>query len=276
MNTYMPYAAEVVGVDELSMDSVLISSKFKDSTVAKEFDFIPGQFVEFGIAGYGEIPVGIASAPKDKDKIQVSVRKVGNVSEAVHRLEVGDTVGIRGPFGNGFKKEWIGGKDLIIVSGGCGIPPMRSLVLDVVDNLNEYGKVTLLYGSRTQQDLLFRKEFKDWTEKIDLRLTVDTDEGPDPELGLDCGVGVVTTLLDGLEITDKSVSVMCGPPIMYKFVIQKLIEMGMSEEKILVSLERRMKCGVGKCQHCNRGSKYVCLDGPVFTYSEMLDEYGGL
>jgi sulfhydrogenase subunit gamma (sulfur reductase) len=276
MNTYLPYEMLVSGVEPLSDDSILLTMKFKNPSDERSFNFIAGQFIELSLAGFGEIPVGIASAPYDKKHIQVSVRKVGNVSAAVHRMEVGDTVGIRGPFGNGFKPDWLKGMDLVVVSGGCGIPPMRSLILDVLDHRDEYGDVKLLYGSRTQQDLLFRKEYKKWAKNIDVRLTVDKDENRDSKLKMDCGVGVVTGLLDGIKLTANTVAVMCGPPIMYKFVGKKLIDMGLSADRIYVSLERRMKCGIGKCQHCTSGSRYVCIDGPVFTYKQVMEEYGGL
>jgi sulfhydrogenase subunit gamma (sulfur reductase) len=275
MSTYTPYEMKVSGWELLSPDSALVTMEFKKKSEEEKFRFIPGQFIELSLMGYGEIPVGIASSPSER-RIQVSVREVGNVSAAVHRLEVGDSVGIRGPFGNGFKKEWIAGKDLLIISGGCGIPPMRSLILDIIEHRKEYGNVKLLYGSRTQQDLLFRAEYSKWKKHIDVLLTVDKDENKDDELNVSCATGVVTKLLDEVKITKNSVAVMCGPPIMYKFVIQKLIDMGMTQDKILVSLERRMKCGIGKCQHCTSASKYVCLDGPVFTYEQIMKEYGGL
>jgi len=276
MNTYEPLKTTVKEAKLLSHDSMLLDLTFDDSVQASNFSFIPGQFVEVSLPGYGEIPVGIASAPSRTDGIDVSVRKVGNVSGAIHRLEAGDKVGVRGPFGNGFTKEMIGGKDLIILSGGCGIPPMRSLVLDIIDNRGDYGEVHFLYGARTQNELLFRKEYAGWEKKVNVLLTTDTEEGTDPGLGMDCATGVVTTLLDKVVLTDDMVAVMCGPPIMYKFVIQKLQQMGMSDDRILVSLERRMKCGIGKCQHCTSGSQYVCMDGPVFTYEKVKSEYGGL
>ncbi|MBD3387931.1 MAG: hypothetical protein GF416_02680 [Candidatus Altiarchaeales archaeon] len=276
MNTYKPYDAVVADIKSLSPDSVLLTLKLKDAEAARNFKFIPGQFIQLSLAGYGEIPVGIASGPSDRKHIQCSVRKVGNVTGAVHRLEPGDEVGVRGPFGNGFEEKRIKGKDLLIITGGCGIPPMRSLLLHAIENKRKFKGVTLLYGSRTQQDLLFRKEYAEWAKKANVLLTVDSEDAPDDSLSLQCGVGVVTNLLDKVKVGKNTVACMCGPPIMYKFVVKKLLEMGLAEDRILVSMERRMKCGVGKCQHCTRGSRYVCLDGPIFTYKELLEEYGGL
>ena len=276
MNTYMPHRAVVTDVNTLSPDSVLLTLRFREASAARGFAFTPGQFIQLSLPGYGEIPVGLASSPGDRKHMQVSVRKVGNVTEAVHRLEVDDEVGVRGPFGNGFKDEWLRGKDLLIISGGCGMPPMRSLILHAMENRKAYKSVTLLYGSRTQQDLLFRDEYKGWMRKANVLLTVDKEDAPDPTLAVGCGVGTVTTLIDKIKVTEDTVAAMCGPPIMYKFVVRRLMDAGLKPESILVSLERRMKCGVGKCQHCTRGSRYVCTDGPVFTYREIMDEYGGM
>ncbi len=275
MKPYEPIPSVVTEIVSLSSDSKLFTIKFKDPQAHQEFDFKPGQFVEVGILGFGEIPVGIASNPSNKEYIQVSIREVGNVTKAFHKLEPGDEVGVRGPFGNGFKDEWIDGKDLIIIGGGCGIPPLRSLLFHAIENPDKFKSVQLLYGSKSHQDLLFRQEYDKWGENAEIYLTVDTDKDWDDKIH-DCKVGVVTNLITENTIRENSVAAMCGPPIMYKFVVKKLLELGMKPENILVSLERRMKCGVGKCQHCNRGSKYVCLDGPVFTLKELEDEYGGL
>ncbi len=274
MSTYLPHEARVLDVVALSRDSVLLTLSFTDTKKAKAFKFNPGQFIELSIAGYGEIPVGIASPPSSYD-IQVSVRNVGNVSAAVHRLEKGDLVGVRGPFGNGFEKKKIKGKDILIISGGCGIPPIRSLLLDIIEDRKNYGDVTLLYGSKTQKDLLFKEEYKKWGKTINVLLSVDKEDDPDPEVDA-CGVGQVTTLIDKVKTGKNTLAVMCGPPIMYKYAIQKLLGKGVKPERILVSLERRMKCGIGKCQHCTRGGKYVCTDGPVFTYKEITEDFGGL
>jgi sulfhydrogenase subunit gamma (sulfur reductase) len=272
----MPYVTVVSDIKTLSPDSVLLTLKFREAAVARDFTFTPGQFIQLSLLGYGEIPVGLASNPGDRRHIQVSVRKVGNVTEAVHRLERGDEVGVRGPFGNGFKDEWIKGRHLLAVSGGCGLPPVRSLMLHAIENSGDFKGITLLYGSRTQQELLFRDEYEDWMRKADVLLTVDTEDAPDTRLAVDCGVGVVTKLIDKIKIADNMVAALCGPPIMYRFVVKKLLEAGMKPDNILVSLERRMKCGVGKCQHCTSGGKYVCLDGPVFTYKQVMEDYGGL
>ncbi|MFC2162270.1 FAD/NAD(P)-binding protein [Candidatus Altiarchaeota archaeon] len=275
LNAYEPEPAIVTALDKLSSDSLLIRLKLKNPDARRDFRFHPGQFIEVGLLGYGEIPVGIASSPGDTSHIDVSVRDVGNVSGALHRLELDDEVGVRGPFGNGFADDLILDKNVLLIGGGCGIPPLRSLALYIMEKRSKFKDVTLLYGSRSHQDLLFRKEYDKWKDKIDIRLTVDTEEGWDDKIS-NCQVGVVTNLLDKGLVKDDTVAALCGPPIMYKFVCKKLMDLGMPAENILVSLERRMKCGVGKCQHCSSGSKYVCLDGPVFTYRQIIDDYGGL
>lgn len=275
-NTYLPYQSTVEESMKLSNDSVMLKLAFDDEIEAREFKFIPGQFIGLSIYGFGEMPVGIASSPMQRGSLEIAVRAVGNVSNAAHRLEQGDKVGVRGPFGNGFTQEMVGGKDLLLISGGCGIPPIRSLLLDALKNPKKYGKVRFLYGSKSQSELLFRHEYEKWAKHVEVLLTTDTEDDPDPSLAAECATGVVTTLLEGLTLTDNTVAAMCGPPIMYRFVIKRLLEMGLGEKSILVSLERRMKCGIGKCQHCTSGSKYVCLDGPVFTYEQVRKDYGGL
>jgi sulfhydrogenase subunit gamma (sulfur reductase) len=275
MNAYKPEPAVVTEIVRLSSDSIMLSLRFNDPAVQRDFKFTPGQFIEIGLLGYGEVPVGIASSPGNKKHLEVSVREVGNVTKVLHRLELEDEVGVRGPFGNGFKDEWIKGRDLLIIGGGCGIPPLRSLILYAIENKKEFKSIKVLYGSKTHQDLLFKHEYDEWGRKVDLRLTVDTEDGWDDTI-TNCQVGVVTNLIDESIVKKDSVAALCGPPIMYKFVVKRLLELGVKPSDILVSLERRMKCGVGKCQHCNRGSKYVCLDGPVFTYEELEQEYGGL
>jgi len=273
-NLYKPLPAKVVENRLLSPDTNLLTLDLMEDGF--EYEFTPGQFIELSLAGYGEIPVGLANNPGD-EAIQVVVRQVGNVTRNVPRLEKDDRVGVRGPLGNGFLPEWIDGKNLLIVGGGCGMPPLRSLFLYGINNSDRFNGVTFCYGSRTKKHLLFRDEYPEWKEKADLKITVDTDqEGWGEEVGVHCNVGVVTNILSQDLIKKDTVACLCGPPIMYRFVIQELEEYGMAGEDILVSLERRMKCGVGKCQHCTVGDKYVCLDGPVFKYSDIKDVWGAL
>ncbi len=227
----------------------------------------PGQFVQVSCLGIGEAPISVASMPCPEPTFELCVRKVGNVTAAMHRMEVNDIVGIRGPFGNGFPVEALAGKDLLFVAGGIGLVPVRPLIQLVLAQRQEYGNITILYGMKTPAEMLFRDEIAQWQERddVDLRLTIDK---PHPDW--DGHVGVVTTLFPDLEIQpDRTKAIVVGPPVMYRFVIHECKLKGISDEDIILSLERRMKCGVGKCGHCQINHKYVCLDGPVFTYSEL-------
>ncbi len=227
----------------------------------------PGQFVEVSVFGIGEAPISVSSAPRDDPGFELVVRKMGNVTSALHRLEAGATLGLRGPFGRGFPLEELAGRDILLVAGGLGLVPMRSLIQHILAHRSDFGTVTLLYGCKEPAELLFTDEQAEWAERddFDFRVTIDR---PHPDW--DGHVGVVTTLFEGLELDPRSTkAVLVGPPIMYRFVILECVNRGMADEDILVDLERRMKCGVGKCGHCQINNKYVCQDGPVFSYHEI-------
>jgi len=228
----------------------------------------PGQFVQLSILGVGEAPISISSAPApDKPTLELCVRKVGNVTNALLNLKPGDKIGIRGPFGNGFEIENFKGKDIIFVAGGIGLVPLRSLILEVINHRKDYGKVFILYGCKTPQDILFKEELKSWenTDGVEYHHTVDIAD--EKWMG---NVGVITTLIPRIEFDpSKTQAVIVGPPIMYRFVIKELVARRVPEENVWVSLERKMKCGVGKCGHCQMNQIYVCQDGPVFNLSKI-------
>lgn len=231
------------------------------------FVFDPGQFVMVTVYGYGEAPISIASSPTKKNRFELCVRRVGRVTEALHKLESGDTIGIRGPFGKGFNVKDLKGKDLLFIGGGIGIVPLRSLIKYAFENKDDYGRIIILYGAKTPEEILFKGELPLWEaeEGVDFRLTVDRGNS-----GWKGHTGVITTLIPPIELdVYNTMAIVVGPPVMYKFVILSLIAKKMSEENILVSLERRMKCGVGKCGHCQMNSIYVCQDGPVFRYKDI-------
>ncbi|MCX6695787.1 MAG: FAD/NAD(P)-binding protein, partial [Candidatus Altiarchaeota archaeon] len=269
---YVPEKAVVADTKELGGDSTLLTIRLADRKKQAKFTWIPGQFIEVGLMGYGEIPVGIASSPLNKKSFQVSVRGVGGVSDAVRRLEKGDAIHVRGPFGNGFPVKEMTGKNVMVIGGGCGIPPLRSLLEYAMANKQKFKSITLLYGSRTKKDLLFSMDYERWVKAgVNVKLTVDKrDESWGSRLPVKCNVGVVTKLLDNIKVERNTVAALCGPPVMYKFVSKRLLELGVKPKDILLSLERRMKCGVGKCQHCTVNKRYVCVDGPVFTYEELM------
>ncbi|MBN2513273.1 MAG: FAD/NAD(P)-binding protein [Sedimentisphaerales bacterium] len=232
----------------------------------KELEHAPGQFVELSIAGLGEAPISISSSPTQKG-IELVVRNVGSLTRAIHKLEVGQKIGVRGPFGSLYPIEQAKGKDLVFICGGIGLVPQRSFIRYVLDNRKDYGKVTVLVGTKCYDMRLFREELALWSERRDMTLMETIDEAHDCWNG---NVGVVTTLIPKVESDlPKSVVLVCGPPVMYKFVLMALAEAEVPADSIYVNLERRMKCGVGKCGHCQINGLYVCQDGPVFRWSDL-------
>ena len=259
----MPLATTIERVVRLTEKERLL----RVSSGQARFSFEPGQFFMAGLPGYGEAPFSISSFPFYADGgFELCIRAVGNLSSAIHRLRKGDTLWVRGPFGRGFDLQEFKGKDIVFVAGGIGIVPMRSLVKAVAGQRDEYGRLTLIYGSKTPDDILFNEELRGWSEAgFDVRLTIDA-----PHPAWKGNVGVVTTIIPHVEMDpSKTVAVIIGPPVMYRFVILSLWDKRLPREKILVSLERRMKCGVGKCGHCQINNVYTCQEGPVFRLSEI-------
>jgi len=232
------------------------------------FDFIPGQFVEVSIAGMGEAPVTISSSPTQKGYFELVVRRVGNVTNAIHRLRIGDKIGIRGPFGRGtYPVEQARGKNIVFVCGGIGLVPQRSFVNYILDKRTDYGSVHVLLGTKCMAQRFFHSELDAWSHRKDISFMETIDQADDCWLG---NVGVVTTLIPKIQTELQSALVfVCGPPVMYKFVLLSLDEENVPHENIYLNLERKMKCGVGKCGHCQINDIYTCMDGPVFRYSDL-------
>ena len=228
----------------------------------------PGQFMEVSVFGIGEAPISISSSPsRSNGTFELCVRKVGDVTAALHNLKVGDKVGIRGPFGRGFPYENFRGKDILFAPGGLGLAPLRSLINQVLDERNLYGRVIILYGARNPGELLFTDELKIWGDRDDVELMLTVDRGDETWSG---NVGVITTLFKYVSIYPRNtVAITCGPPVMYRFVLMEFFGKGISEGNIYLSLERKMKCGVGKCGHCQINNVYACQSGPVFPYKEI-------
>lgn len=235
------------------------------------FAYLPGQFVAIFVPGVGEAPFSIASSPTEERFLEFSVKRLGSVTSALHRLNPGDVVGLRGPYGNGFPLEALIGKNLLFVGGGIGLAPLRSLITYVLspEHRPSFGEVYILYGARTPQDLVFRWELSHWERRNDLTLCLTVDEGDATWSGR---VGLVPNVLREVFSfpSDNWVSIVCGPPIMIKFTIKALREMGFMARNVLTTLEMKMKCGLGKCGRCNIGPYYVCHDGPVFSYEMLL------
>ena len=227
----------------------------------------PGQFVQVSLFGAGEAPISITSSPTKKDSFELCVREVGMLTKLLHNLNVGSTVGIRGPFGSGFDIESCKGKDILIIGGGIGIVPLRSLINYIIDNRNDYGRLIILYGAKNPDELLFPEELKQWEKNNDIEYHVTVDQGTSNWKGT---TGVITTLIPGLDLDlQNTITTVVGPPIMYKFVLMSLKTKRIPDENIYLSLERRMKCGVGKCGHCQINHSYVCQNGPVYHYPEL-------
>ncbi|MFO8059273.1 MAG: FAD/NAD(P)-binding protein [Bacillota bacterium] len=229
----------------------------------------PGQFVQVSVFGVGVAPISVTSAPSMTDGFELCIRHVGNVTNAMRRMKAGDVVGIRGPFGRGFDAAAAEGMDLLFVAGGLGLVPLRSLINTVLDRREAYGRVIIFYGARSPDALLFREELGKWEDDPSVEYHVTVDVTDDTWRG---NVGVVTTLFSRVTLNaDRTAAFICGPDIMFRFVVQETERIGIPDEMIFLSLERRMKCGVGKCGHCQEGSAFVCRDGPCFSYAEIKE-----
>jgi sulfhydrogenase subunit gamma (sulfur reductase) len=269
-NPYQPDMWRIVRRYPLTSDVNFYQARAVDVDQALLMDYLPGQFVMGSVLGEGEAPFSISSTPSRPGLLELCVRKMGTLTETLFSLKENQTIGIRGPYGNGFPIDKMEGKDVLIIAGGLGAAPLRSLLLYVLDNRDRFGKLVYLHGARTPGEMLFREEFMQLKERDDLEclLTVDKDDtGQWTEK-----TGVVTNLFDEMDPIDaaNTYAAVCGPPVMYKFVIQNLVKLKIPKHQILMTLERRMKCGVGKCGHCAIEYLYTCMDGPVFTYWDVL------
>ena len=263
---YVPKLATIVKKVPMTPNETLFEIKLNDGS---ELNHNPGQFVEITVFGIGEAPISLSSSPTKKDTFELCVRKVGSVTTKLHALNVGDLVGVRGPYGNGFDSDFLKGKDLLFIAGGLGIAPLRSLFNYVLDNRKDYGRVILLYGCKEPREMLFGDEVLSLARRDDVEFKPTVNWCPENEVWTG-NIGVITTLIPQVDFDpEKTYAIVCGPPIMYNFVIADLKERNVPDDHIIVSLERRMKCGVGKCGHCQINQIYVCKDGPVFNYSKI-------
>jgi sulfhydrogenase subunit gamma (sulfur reductase) len=268
-NPYRPWQARITSIIDLTPTEKLYELRLIDPEVREAFAFDSGQFVELSIAGVGEAPISISSAPSKQGFIELCVRDAGDVTGALHRMQCGDIVGVRGPFGRGFPFQEMKGHDVLLVAGGLGIAPLKSLINHIHDERQAFGKVTILYGSRNPSEVLFRYQFSMWRHRDDFDLILTVDEADDTWHG---ETGLVTTLFDRVDVDPANTyGAICGPPVMYKYVIAEMRKKDMDADKIYVSFERRMKCGIGKCGHCGVGHQYACVDGPVFNYWEAMN-----
>ena len=268
-NPFIPEPARIIRKYDLTEDVRFFQIRFIDMERSLSFDYKPGQFMMFSIPGTGEAPFSISSTPSRPGLLEFGIRKVGRLTEALFRLSENEEIGIRGPYGNGFPIEKMEDHDLFIIMGGLGAVPLRSLLLYALDNRETIGKLHLLYGARTPDDMLFSKEFSEFIGRDDIECLLTVDK--DPQHEWPCYTGIVTELFKKIETMDpeNSYACVCGPPVMYKFVLKELVSLNIPKHQILMTLERHMKCGIGKCGHCAIEDIYTCMDGPVFTYWDV-------
>ena len=264
---------------QTEMDKVFLF-RFEEPKVLENWSFAPGQFVQLSLPGAGEVPISICSSPMRKGFFQLCIRKAGRVTTQIHELRPGATVGIRGPYGNGFPMEKFYDRDLLLVAAGLGMAPLRSVFLYAIDNRWRFGDITIINSARYRSELLFEKELeamRDIAEAENIQIIQTTTRDKDSPLLK----GRASQHMDKVQLNiPKTTVALCGPPAMYRSMFEQLVELNYDPRRIFVTLERRMKCGVGKCGHCNLGNstswKYACVDGPVFDYYDIISTPGML
>jgi sulfite reductase subunit B len=264
-SVYVPSPAQVVKIVPLTQMEKVFTIELPNG---QSLGHKPGQFVEVSLLGVGEAPISISSSPsRSNGTFELCVRKVGDVTTAMHNLTEGAAIGVRGPFGTGFPLEKFRGKDILFAPGGLGLAPARSVINQVLDERGSYGRVIILYGAKTPGELLFKDELDAWSKRDDVEFHVTVDRGDADWKG---NVGVITTLFPRITINPRNtVAITIGPPVMYRFVLMELLGKGVPDGQIWMSLERRMKCGVGKCGHCQINNLYCCQQGPSFSYAQI-------
>jgi NAD(P)H-flavin reductase len=263
------FKAEITNVIRLTDMEKLFQIRLINRDERERFSFQPGQFVMLELPGYGEVPISISSSPSVRGRFELCIRRAGVVTGALHKARRGAKVGIRGPFGTCFPMDRMKGHHVLLIAGGLGLAPLRAPVFHVIENRADYEDVHIFYGARRPDQLLFDYKYDEWNRIDDIDLKVIVEE---PDAGWTGPVGRITKLLEEVRIpADRTFAVVCGPPVMFKFVCGRLSEMGLPMQQMFVSLERRMHCGMGKCCRCNVGSTYTCIDGPVFDYWTVLN-----
>ena len=272
-NIYLPKLVVIEDLYEEAPDVKSFRLVFKDEEVKENFDFRTGQFGLYSAFGLGESTFCIASAPTRKGYIQCTFRRTGRVTSGLYNLGIGDVMGFRGPFGNWFPIEEWKGKNIVFIAGGIGLPPVRSVIWNCLDRREEFGDLTVVYGAKTPEEIIYKNEIAHWEDRKDIEIVTTVDPGgetPDWK----GRVGFVPTVLEEVAPKpDNAVAVICGPPIMIKFSLAVLEKLGFSDEDVYTTLENKMKCGVGKCGRCNVGDIYICKEGPVYTAAEIKRMY---
>jgi NAD(P)H-flavin reductase len=269
MNLYQPYLMRIEEIIDETIDTRTLKLSFQDPKVAEEFTFAVGQFGEYSVFGEGECTFCIASPPTRSGYIECSFKASGKVTKAMRLLDVGDTMGFRGPYGNRFPLEIMKGKSIVFIAGGIGLAPVRCVIWNVLDQREQFKDVTIIYGARSVGDLVYKRELDEWAGRNDVKLVVTVDPGGEtPEWKGEVGF-VPNAVRNAAPSPEDTYAIICGPPVMIKYTMPVLAELGFPDDRIYTTLENRMKCGVGKCGRCNIGSVYVCKDGPVFTAEEI-------
>jgi sulfhydrogenase subunit gamma (sulfur reductase) len=267
-NPYLPHVAVIKDIRDEGPGLKSFELGFRDEGVWDDFRPQPGQFIELSVFGEGEAPFGVATGPNEERALRISVQAVGRLTQSLHAMSPGDEVGVRGPFGNGWPLEEAKGKKLVLIAGGIGLPPIRSALVPAMADKDQYESIALFYGARSKEHITYAGEIEEWTASGDAEINLTVDVGSDD---WDGHVGVITTLLEDVALSpSNAVTMTCGPPIMIHFVLPTLEKLGFTADQMVVSLEAKMKCGIGKCGRCNLGPEYICLDGPVFTYEHLL------
>lgn len=271
-NPYVPYPVTIDGIQIATEDKSLKTFRFvfKNPEDEEKFSYKAGQFAELSIPGQGEIPIGIASSPTEKGFVMFTVFKTGKVTQYLHSMKVGETMGIRGPLGNWYPWDTLKGKNILIIGGGFAFTTLRSSIKMMLDpkNRGDYGNIDVVYGARTPGMLLYKDELVEWEKRDDIRmhLTVDSEAA-----GWNYHVGFTPAVTEKVapQASDDTYAIVCGPPVMIKFTLPVLEKLGYKNDHIIMSLENRMKCGIGMCGRCNIGKELVCKDGPVFTLDQI-------
>jgi NAD(P)H-flavin reductase len=269
IQTERSYKSQIVAAIPLTEQEKLFHIRICDPTERQIFSFLPGQFVMLEVPGCGEVAISISSSSSNHEFLELCIRKVGRVTGMLHRLQEGAYVGIRGPFGTNFPMQEMAGANVLLIAGGLGIVPLRSPIFWVNEHRRDYEDVTILYGTRDPSQTLFGYQADEWQRIYDLQMLTIVEH---PDESWDGPVGMITDLFEKVPIDSQNTfAVVCGPPVMFKFVCGHLSNLGLPMQRMFVSLERRMHCGMGKCCRCNVGSTFTCLDGPVFDYWTVMN-----
>ena len=269
MRTDKVFKAEITNVVELTQLEKLFRLKILDDTERENFEFRPGQFVMLEVPGFGEVPLSITSSSNNKEYVELCVRKAGRTTEVLHQAHKGAKLGLRGPFGTSFPMEEMAGCNILLVAGGLGLAPLRAPIYWVSEHRDEYKDVHVLYGTKEPDQMLFTYQYEEWQKVNHIELLTIVEKASKDWNGR---TGMITELFNGMTIeADNTYAIVCGPPVMFKFVCQYLNGLGIPMNRMFVSLERRMHCGMGKCCRCMVGSTFTCIDGPVFDYWSVLN-----